>query len=416
MSKNEKEIKIKVDGKEWQDAKNQAYEKANKNIKIDGYRKGKAPKNIFINKYGKQRLLMDAADMLLQSEYEKVLDDNKDIEIVSQPIVDLVSLEDDYVEFLFTLITKPEAKLKKYKKLGVEKESVSVTSEEIENALKRTLDQYAEEVMKDVVENNDTAIIDFEGFKDGVAFEGGKGENYALTIGSNTFIPGFEEQLIGMKKGEEREIKVTFPEDYHSDELKGQKATFKVKVHEIKSTVIPDLTKEFFEDLDMDGIDSKEKLEKKLEEELKVSKENRNEEKFVDDLLNKAIENLEVELPDAMIDDEQNRILNQYNETLQRQGFSLEQFYKMTNSSKETLKEQMKPEAIKRIKSRYVLEEIAKAEEISITDDEALDEAKTLAKKYNMETDEFVKVFGGLDMVKYDLKMRKAIEILKNNN
>ena len=419
MEKNKsvKEITIKIEGKEWQDALDKAFEKANKKVKIDGFRQGKAPKEVFIKKYGEESLFMDAADLVLQPAYQKMLDENKDVEIVAQPEVALKSISKDGVEFVFTIITKPEVKLGKYKKLGVKKEKVEVTKEEIESALNETLNRYAENVVKEgKVENGDIAIIDFEGFKDGVAFEGGKGENYSLTIGSNTFIPGFEDQIIGMSKDEEKDINVTFPEDYHSEDLKGQKVVFKVKVNEIKTTKIPELNKDFFEDLAMEGIDSKESLEKQLEENIKAHKEQHAEDHYIDELLKKGIENMEVDIPEAMINEELDRMIRQYEENLKMQGLTLEQFYQFTNSDEAALKDQMKEEAEKRVASRLLLEAIKVEEKIEIADDEAKKEAEELAKKYNMEKDEFLKLFGGIEMVKYDMEMRRAIEILKENN
>lgn len=416
-NKNVKEITIKIEGKEWQDALDKAFEKANKKVKIDGFRQGKAPKEVFIKKYGEESLFMDAADLVLQPAYQKMLDENKDVEIVAQPEVALKSISKDGVEFIFTITTKPEVKLGKYKKLGVKKEKVEVTKEEIENALNETLNRYAENVVKEgKVENGDIAIIDFEGFKDGVAFEGGKGENYSLTIGSNTFIPGFEDQIIGMSKDEEKDINVTFPEDYHSEDLKGQKVVFKVKVNEIKTTKIPELDKDFFEDLAMEGIDSKESLEKQLEENIKAHKEQHAEDHYIDELLKKGIENMEVDIPEAMINEELDRMIRQYEENLKMQGLTLEQFYQFTNSDEAALKDQMKEEAEKRVASRLLLEAIKVEEKIEIADDEAKKEAEELAKKYNMEKDEFLKLFGGIEMVKYDMEMRRAIEILKENN
>ena len=419
MEKNKsvKEITIKIEGKEWQDALDKAFEKANKKFKIDGFRQGKAPKEVFIKKYGEESLFMDAADLVLQPAYQKMLDENKDVEIVAQPEVALKSISKDGVEFVFTITTKPEVKLGKYKKLGVKKEKVEVTKEEIESALNETLNRYAENVVKEgKVENGDIAIIDFEGFKDGVAFEGGKGENYSLTIGSNTFIPGFEDQIIGMSKDEEKDINVTFPEDYHSEDLKGQKVVFKVKVNEIKTTKIPELNKDFFEDLAMEGIDSKESLEKQLEENIKAHKEQHAEDHYIDELLKKGIENMEVDIPEAMINEELDRMIRQYEENLKMQGLTLEQFYQFTNSDEAALKDQMKEEAEKRVASRLLLEAIKVEEKIEIADDEAKKEAEELAKKYNMEKDEFLKLFGGIEMVKYDMEMRRAIEILKENN
>ena len=416
-NKNVKEITIKIEGKEWEDALDKAFEKANKKVKIDGFRQGKAPKEVFIKNYGEESLFMDAADLVLQPAYQKMLDENKDVEIVAQPEVALKSISKDGVEFVFTITTKPEVKLGKYKKLGVKKEKVEVTKEEIESALNETLNRYAENVVKEgKVENGDIAIIDFEGFKDGVAFEGGKGENYSLTIGSNTFIPGFEDQIIGMSKDEEKDINVTFPEDYHSEDLKGQKVVFKVKVNEIKTTKIPELDKDFFEDLAMEGIDSKESLEKQLEENIKAHKEQHAEDHYIDELLKKGIENMEVDIPEAMINEELDRMIRQYEENLKMQGLTLQQFYQFTNSDEAALKDQMKEEAEKRVASRLLLEAIKVEEKIEIADDEAKKEAEELAKKYNMEKDEFLKLFGGIEMVKYDMEMRRAIEILKENN
>ena len=416
-NKNVKELTITIEGKEWENALEKAYVQANKKVKIDGFRKGKAPKAIFMKKYTEQALLMDAADLVLQDSYSKMLDENKDLELVAQPEINLKSLSNEKVEFNFIITTKPEVKLGKYKNLGVKKESVEVTKEEIKKALDETLNRYAENVVKEgKVENGDIAIIDFEGFKDDVAFEGGKGENYSLTIGSNTFIPGFEEQIIGMKKNEEKDIHVTFPEDYHSEDLKGQPVVFKVKVNEIKTTQIPELDKDFFEDLGMEGINSKESLEKQLEENIKTHKEQHAEDHFIDELLQKGIDNMEVDIPEVMIHEELDRMIRQYEENLKMQGITLEQFYQFTNSDEAALKEQMKEEAEKRVASRLLLEAIKVEEKIEIADKDAEQEADNLAKKYNMEKEEFLKLFGGIEMVKYDMEMRRAIEVLKENN
>ncbi len=416
-NKNVHEITIKIEGSEWEKAKEDAFKEASKKAKIDGFRPGKAPKDVFLKKYGEENLWLDAADRVLQDAYTKMLDENGDLMIVAQPQASLKSISADYVEFLFILTTKPEVKLGKYKKLGVKKEDVKVTKEEVEHALEETRKRYAESIVKEgTVENDDTAIIDFEGFKDGVAFEGGKGENYSLVIGSGTFIPGFEEQLIGMKKGEEKEINITFPEDYHAEDLKGQPVVFKVKVNEIKQTKLPEFDKDFFEDLGMEGIDTKEALEHQLEENIKAHKEHHAEDHFMDEILDKAVANMEVDIPEAMVTDELDRMIRQYEENLKMQGITLEQFYQFTNSDETALKEQMKEEAVKRVSSRLLLEEIVKAEKIEITEEETEKEADSLAEKYSMKKDEFLKLFGGLEMVKYDLEMRKALEVLKDNN
>ena len=416
-NKNIKEITIKIEGKEWTDAIDAAFDKANKNAKIDGFRKGKAPKDVFVKKYGETNLWLDAADKVLEVAYKKMLDDNKDLEIVSQPEVNLKSLTGEYVEFLFTLTLRPEVKLGKYKNLGVKKESVEVTEEEVNHALDELRNRYAEMQTKSgKAELGDTVVINFEGFKDGVAFEGGKGENYSLELGSNTFIPGFEDQIVGMKADEEKDINVTFPKEYHSEELKGQPVVFKVTVNEVKTKVLPKMDKYFFEDLAMEGVDSEKSLKKELETNIKAHKEHHAEEHFIDEILDKAISNMEVEVPETMINEEMNRMIKQYEENLTMQGITLEQFYQFTNSDEAALKEQMQPEAEKRVKSRFLLEEIKTAEKIEVTEEEAKKEAKEMAKKYQMEEKQFIEAFGGIEMIKYDMEMRKAIELLKDNN
>lgn len=412
---NIKEIKIKVEGKKWEEAMEKAYKKASSNFQVDGFRKGHAPKNIFLKKYTQERLNFDCADICLDDAYNEMFKKAKDLEIVAQPEIGINEISEKGVEFNFKLTLKPEIKLGKYKALGVKKDKVSVSKEEIEHEIEHIRSHYTENVIKEKgkVENGNIAVIDFEGFKDGVAFPGGKGENYSLEIGSNTFIPGFEEQIIGMKKAETKDIEVTFPEDYHSEDLKGAKATFKVTVNEIKEKRVPELDADFFEDLGMEGIDSKEGLEKQVKENIEAKKESEVENKYLDELLEKAAKNVKVEIPDVMIDEEETRMIKQYEETLKMQGLSLEQFYQFTNSDEAKLKEQMKDEAVKRITYRLMLEEIAKVENIEVTDKEAKEEAKSMAEKYNMKEKEFLEAFGGLDMMKYDMKMRKAMEILK---
>ena len=409
-----KEITVKIEGKEWEEALDKAFKKANKKAKIDGFRPGHAPKDVFLKKYGKESLFADAADLCINDAYLKMLEENKDLEIVAQPELGLKSLGEDGVEFVFKLTLKPEVKLGKYKGLKVKKDSTDVTEEEIDETIMTMRNRYAENQIKDgKVEDGDIAVIDFEGFKDDVAFEGGKGEDYSLKIGSHTFIPGFEEQIIGMEKGESKDINVTFPEDYHSEDLKGQPVVFKVTVKEIKETIIPELSKEFFEDLGLEGVNDEKSLRAQVKENIKARKEMDSENKYIDELLKAAIKNMKVEVPDVMVNEEVDRMLGQYEENLKMQGLTLEQFYQFTNSDESALKEQMKDEALNRVKSRLLLEEIAKVEKIEVSDSEADEEAKKLAEKYGMKVDEFLAAFGGIDIIKYDSKMRQAIEILK---
>ena len=415
-NKNLKEIVIKIEGKEWSDALDKAFKKANAKAKIAGFRPGKAPKDIYLKHYGVESLFMDASNYCVEAAYNKMLEENKDLEIAAQPILDIRSIDEKYIEYVFTITLKPEVKLGKYKGLKVKKDKIEVTKEEIEEAINHMREHYKENVVKDgAVENGDVAVIDFEGFKDGVAFEGGKGENYSLEIGSNTFIPGFEEQLIGMKAGESKDINVTFPEDYHSEELKGQPVVFKVKVNEVKEVKVPELDKEFFEDLGMEGIDSKEALENQVKENITASKTTKAEDKYIDDLLEEISKSAEIDVPETMVNDEAERMVEQFGEHIKMQGISLEQFYQFTNSNKEALKEQYKEEALKRVKYRLIIEEIIKQEKIEVSSDEVDAEIDEIAKKYNMTREEVKKQYGeNIDYIKYDLEVRKAFDTIKS--
>jgi trigger factor len=415
-NKNVKEVKVKIEGKEWKDALEKAFVKANKKAKIDGFRPGKAPKDMFIKKYGMESLYMEAGDLVIEKAYMDVVNENKDLELVAQPDIKLNSVDDDHIEFVFTLITKPEVKLGEYKGLDVKRDSVRVTEKEIDQAVLEMRNRYAENVVKEGnVEDGDIAVIDFEGFKDGVAFEGGKGENYSLTIGSHTFIPGFEEQLIGMEVGEERDINVSFPEDYHAEELKGAPVVFKVKVNEIKTVEIPELDKDFFADLGYEDIENEEQLRATVKETIKARKDADADNKYIDDLLKAASENAKVEIPEQMIHEEAHRMVHQYEEHLRMQGITLEQFFQFTNSNEQALMDQMHDEAKNRVLYRLVLEAIVKEEKIEVSEEEANKEAEELAKKYQMSKDEFLNAFGGLDMIKYDLTMKAAVDVLKGN-
>ena len=414
-NKNLKEVVIKIEGKEWEDALDKAFKKANAKAKIDGFRPGKAPKDVYLKHYGIESLFMEASNIAVESAYQKMIEENKNLEIAAQPILDIKSIDEKYIEYVFTLTLKPEVKLGKYKGLGIKKEEVKVTKKEVDEAVNHMREHYKENVLKDgAIAKGDIAVIDFEGFKDGKAFDGGKGENYSLEIGSNTFIPGFEDQLVGMKAGEEKDINVTFPEDYHAENLKGQPVVFKVKVNEVKEVKIPELDKEFFEDLGMDGIDSKEALEKQVKENITAQKEKEVEDKYLDSLLAKIIETSEIDVPETMVNDETDRMVDSFAEHIAMQGITIEQFYKFTNSTKEALKEQYKEEATKRIKSRLIIDEIIKAEKIKVTDKEIEDKIDEIAKKYNMTKEEVKKQYGeNIDYIKYDLEVNKAFDIIK---
>ena len=422
MAKKEKinklEITMTIEGKEWQDALDKAFKQKVKTVAVDGFRKGKCPRDIYEKKFGKESLYIDGAESLLQNAYKKLLDEHKDLVPVVQPRVDIKSIDDEKVEFLFTIITAPEVNVKKYKGLKVKKEKVEVSNEEIEHELGHLLEKYTEVVTKEdgEIENGDIAVIDFEGFKDGVAFDGGKGENYSLEIGSGTFIPGFEEQLVGMKTGEEKDIQVTFPEDYMAEDLKGKEVTFKVKVNEIKQKQKRELDKDFFDDLGMEGVDTKEKLEKEIKEKISAQKEVEAENNHIDRLLEEIGKNVDVDIPEEMVEEEIDHMMEQFKERLEMQGISLDMYLKFTQSDEKALRDQMEKDAYQRVLYRLMLEEIVKLEHIEVTDEEVEKELDEMAKKYNMEKDELVKMFHDKAMIKYELEMRKTIEMLKEEN
>lgn len=410
------EVNFKLEGKEWVELQNKAFEKLNKKANIDGFRPGKAPRDIFEKKYGKQEIILEAADEATNKEYKRLLGENKITPII-EPKVELIKCDSDTLEVKFTFITDPEVTLGEYTNLKVKKEKAKVTKEEIDNSIKELLNEYAEVVVKEGnVESGDIAIIDFAGYKDGVAFEGGTSENYSLTIGSNTFIPGFEDAVIGMAKGEEKDIELTFPEDYMQEDLKGQKVVFKVKVNEIKTRKIPELNKEFFEDLNMEGITDKESLEKDIKEELTHRKEHELEHAYEDACLDKAANNMKIEILPELIDDEAHQMYHEFMDRMKRQGITEELYLKYTNSTEEDLIEKMKDEAKKRIQYRYLLREIIKKENIKITDKEAKEKIKEIAKQYNVTEEEILKEVGTLEAMKMDLAFQKAVELVKANN
>ena len=407
------ELGVKIEGKEWKDALDRAFEEEVKNAKVDGFRKGKIPRKVYEKKYGKQMLYYTAVNNELKTLYGKVLDENK-LEPIMNPDIDIKEVDDDKVVLKIVVTTKPEVKIKKYKDLGVKKETVKVTKKEIDEEVDNLRSRYADLVIKDgKIESGDIAVIDFEGFKDGKAFDGGKGENYSLTIGSNTFIPGFEDQLIGHKAGDKVDVNVTFPEDYQSEELKGQDATFKVVIHEVKTKKLPELDEDFFLDLEMKDVNTEESLRKVIEDQLKARKEYDAENKYVDELLAEVAKNTEVEIPNELVEEEIDRMIHEYAHNLEHQGITLEMFYQYTNSDEQALREQMRNDATTRVKYRFMLEEIITLEKITVTDKEVNDEAEKMAGNYNTTKEEFLDRVGGMEALRYDLSMQKVIEIIK---
>ena len=414
---NRHEVVVKIEGESWKKAMDKAFAKKQKTAKVDGFRTGKVPRDIYEKHYGKESLYMDATENVMEEAYNKAMEDSKLVP-VAQPEVDIKSLNDNHVEFIFKIITRPEVNVKKYQGLNIQPEKVEVTDEEINHEMSHLLERYTELTIKEkgAVENGDIAVIDFEGFKDGKAFDGGKGENYSLEIGSNTFIPGFEEQVIGMNVGEEKDLNVSFPEDYGVADLAGKPVVFKVKVNEIKQKVTRELDADFFEDLGMEGIDSEEKLREEIKASIKAQKEMDVENKYIDKILEEVAKSVEVDIPEEMVEEETHRLIHRFEDQMKMQGISLDLYYQFTQTTPEDLHSKMEKEGYHNVLYRLMLEEITKLESIVVTDEEVDKEAKELAEQYKMTEEEFLKEFGGKDMVKYDLEMRRTMDRLKELN
>lgn len=413
--KNVHTVETVIEKKEWSDILDKVFKKKNSETTIKGFRKGKAPKEVFMKEFGIETLFMDAADEALAKAYDKTMKDSK-LEPVVEPKVDIKEIDDKHIKFEFTIITKPEVKVSSYKNLGVKKEKAKVTKKEIEEELNTLRSRYAERVEKEdgVVDDGDIAVIDFEGFVDGKAFEGGKGTDYPLEIGSNTFIPGFEEGLKGAKKGEKRDVKVKFPDEY-VENLAGKEAVFKCEVKKIEARVLPKLDKDFFEDLGFDDVNTKEELEKKIEEHLMEHKNEEVENKYLDELMNAGIAKMKVEVNDEIIDAEVNRMIGELDERLQMQGMTAKQYFEFTKTTMEDFRKQTEPVALNRIKSRYLLDYIIEKENLKATAKEVEKHAEEQSKKYGLNKEEFVSMYGGMEVVKYDLLIHKAVEVLENN-
>ena len=411
------EVKVTFTTEEWKDAQDKALNKLAKNVKIDGFRQGKAPAKLVKARVGKGAILEEATDIILQKNYAGILLDN-DVHPVGQPEVKIDELTEETLKVTVNAPVAPEVTLGQYKGLEVKKGQVKVTKKEIEAELKNYQNQFAELVIKEegTVENGDTAVIDFEGFKDGEAFEGGKGENYPLEIGSGSFIPGFEEQLVGMGIDEEKEINVTFPENYQAAELAGQAVVFKVKVHEIKSKVLPEIDDELAKDVNIDGIETLADLETYTKEQIKNRKQSEVESKFSDDIFNAVIENTPLEVPEVMVETEVQQMLREVEQNLSQQGLNMVLFQQLTGKTMDDMKAEMREQAEKRVKFNLILAEIVKAENIEVSEEEVDEEIKEIATYYSREFDEVKKLFESqLGQIKSDLATRKAVQLIKDN-
>ncbi|HET7628287.1 MAG TPA: trigger factor [Bacillales bacterium] len=415
--KNVGQLTVEVDAEKVNHALDEAFKKVVKQVNVPGFRKGKVPRFIFEQRFGVESLYQDALDLLLPKAYTEAVDETE-IEPVAQPEVDIEQIEKGKpLVFKATVTVKPEVKLGEYKGFEVEEQETEVTEEEIESEVKQLQERFAELVVKEEgeIENGDTAVIDFEGFVDGEAFEGGKAENHSLEIGSGSFIPGFEEQLIGLKAGDEKDINVTFPEDYEAEDLKGKEAVFKVKVHEVKQKQLPELDDEFAKDAD-EEVETLEALKEKIGNRLKEQKEQQAENYKRDTVVEKASENAEIELPEAMIDNELDRMLQEFEQRLQMQGVSLDMYFQFSGTDKDGLREQMKDDAVKRLRANLTLEAIAKAEDVQVSDEDVEKELEKMAEQYKQSVDQIKALLAaqgsGTEAIKEDLKLRNTVEFL----
>lgn len=414
LEKNMAKLTIEVSVEDFEVAVEKAYQKNKGSLQIQGFRKGKAPRKMIEQMYGKEVFFEDAANIIIPEVYEKVYDECEE-EIVSSPIINVTQLEAGK-PFVFTaeVALKPEVKLGKYKGVTVAKADVEVTEEEINEAIERERKNSARTVTVEdrPIQDGDTAVIDFEGFVDGVAFEGGKGDNYPLTIGSHSFIDNFEEQLIGKALGEEAEVNVTFPEDYHAEELKGKPAVFKVKINEIKENQLPELDDEFASEVSAyDTLEEyKESVKKNLTEKKEADAKMEKESAVVDAI----IEASEMDIPEAMVLTAQRQMMEEFAQRIQMQGLSMEQYLQFTGQNANSMMEQVKPQAEKRIKSRLVLEAVVAAEKIEVSDAEYEEELGKMASAYQMEVEQIKDLMDAEREaeMKKDIAIQKAVDFV----
>lgn len=417
LEKNMAKLTIEVAPEELEKAIEGAYQKNKSKISVPGFRKGKVPRQMIERMYGKEVFYEDAVNALIPEAYEKAVDECEE-EIVSSPKIEVAQVEAGK-PFIFTaeVALKPEVKLGKYKGVKVEKADTEVTDEEVDKEIDKERESNARniDVTDRAVKDGDIVTLDFEGFVDGTAFEGGKGENYPLTIGSGTFIPGFEEQLVGAEIGKETEVNVTFPEDYQAEDLKGKAAVFKCTVKEIKEKELPTLDDEFasevseFETLAEYKADVKGRLEERKAKAAREAKEAA--------VIEEIIKDSDMEIPEAMIETQQRQMIDEFAQRIQMQGLTLEQYFQFTGASYDQMIEQVKPQAEKRIQSRLVLEAVAAAEKIEATEEDYEEELKSMAEAYQMEVDKVKELLPekSVQQIKEDIAVKKAAEFVVDN-
>ncbi len=408
-------LKVTVSGDVWTAAQEKAFSKLAQNVELPGFRKGQAPKALIRKQLKESAILMEAVENVANEAYLFGLKEH-DLNPITTPQLDVEGLTESEVTLVFDVTVAPEVSLGEYKGLTVERKEVAVEQADIDARLDKMREDFAELVVKEdgVVSVGDTAVIDFEGFKDGVAFDGGKGENHPLVIGSNSFIPGFEDQVVNMAVNEEKEIAVTFPEDYGAAHLAGAPVIFKVKVNEVKVRQVPELNDDFVKDVNAPGVTTLEELIEKVRMDIYGEKEKAASDAFDNDLLGKVVEASSVEIPQIMIDDETNAMFEDFKRRLEQQGFNIEMYSQITGQTEEFLKEQIGRDATGKVKVRLVLSAIAKSEGLEASDQEVDSEFASIAAAYNMEVDQ-VKQYIQPQQIAYDLRLKKAFDFIKES-
>lgn len=409
------QIEFTIERATIEEGLDRAFKKIRGRLNVPGFRKGKVPRKLFNKMYGEEALYEDALNDLLPRAYQKALVEleDEDFELVGEPSIDIKSMEKDADwEIIAEVPLKPEVTLGDYKNIEVTKQDRTVTDEDVADELESRRQRAVELALKDdAAEEGDTVVIDFEGYKDGEKFDGGSAENHSLELGSGQFIPGFEDQLIGAKSGDEKDVEVTFPEEYGAEELAGQDVVFKVVVHEVKERRVPELDDEFAKDVD-DEVETLDELKDKIRQQLEKSKDRAATEATDDEAIQKAVENAEVpEIPEAMIDEEVDRQFNLFINNLQQQGISKDQYMSMIGTSEQELRDQFRNEAGFNVKTNLVLEAIAKAENIDVTTEDIDAEIKDLAEQYGMEEDR-VRGILSEDLLKHDISLKKSIDLI----
>lgn len=408
---------VVTEKEKWDAAQKKAFQKIANKTEVKGFRKGHVPESILKNHIDKAAVLREASDLAIDEAYKQVVNENQ-IRPFYQPELNITKLDQENFEFELLFTCGPETTLGEYKNLEVKKEEVVVSEEDVDKKIQELLNKNVElEVVEDgAIEMTNTAVIDFEGFVDGVAFDGGKAENFALEIGSNTFIPGFEEQLIGLKAGEESEVNVRFPEKY-VENLAGKEAMFKVKVHEVKRKVVPTLSDDFVKEADIENVNTVAELKEYYKKQVEEEKTNAANDKQVNELVAKVCENASFVAPDKMIEEEAGYMVDNFKGRIEQQGFSYADYLKMSNQNEEQILQQAKEEAVKSLKQMFVLHEIGLKEDIKVSEEEVNAELDNMAKMYQMSVEEIKKILGNrIDQMGNDLRNKKIVEFLKANN